>query len=64
MRGTELPTYDIPDRMSEGLQEDTGIRTAPLRAIGVGQNSFANEVFIDELAVRLARIRCSSGCNC
>ncbi len=55
MRGTELPTYDIPDRMSEGLQEDTGIRTAPLRAIGVGQNSFANEVFIDELAVKLGK---------
>lgn len=52
MRGTELPTYDVPDRMSEGLQEDTGMRTAPLRAIGVGQNSFANEVFIDELAAR------------
>ena len=52
MRGTELPTYDIPDRMSEGLQEDTGMRTAPLRAIGVGQNSFATEVFIDELAVK------------
>ncbi len=55
MRGTELPTYDIPDRISEGLQEDTGMRTAPLRAIGVGQNSFATEVFIDELAVRLGQ---------
>lgn len=53
MRGTELPTYAVPDRMSEGLQEDTGMRTAPLRAIGVGQNSFATEVFIDELAVKL-----------
>lgn len=52
MRGTELPTYDIPDRMSEGLGQDTGMRTAPLRAIGVGQNSFANEVFIDELAAK------------
>jgi isoquinoline 1-oxidoreductase subunit beta len=51
MRGTELPTYDIPVRLSEGLGVDTGMRTAPLRAIGVGQNSFANEVFIDELAV-------------
>jgi isoquinoline 1-oxidoreductase beta subunit len=50
MRGTELPTYDIPVRLAEGLGEDTGMRTAPLRAIGVGQNSFANEVFIDELA--------------
>jgi isoquinoline 1-oxidoreductase subunit beta len=53
MRGTELPTYDIPHRLAEGLQQDTGIRTAPLRAIGVGQNSFANEVFIDEVAVKL-----------
>jgi isoquinoline 1-oxidoreductase beta subunit len=50
MRGTELPTYDIPDRLAEGLQQPTGIRTAPLRAIGVGQNSFANEVFMDEAA--------------
>jgi isoquinoline 1-oxidoreductase subunit beta len=50
MRGTELPTYAIPDRLTEGLQQPTGMRTNPLRAIGVGQNSFANEVFIDELA--------------
>ena len=55
MRGTELPTYDVPDRFSEGLQEDTGMRTNPLRGIGVGQNSFANEVFIDELAIKLGR---------
>ncbi len=53
MRGTELPTYDIAHRLAEGLQQDTGIRTAPLRAIGVGQNSFANEVFIDEVAAKL-----------
>ncbi len=53
MRGTELPTYDIAHRLAEGLQQDTGMRTAPLRAIGVGQNSFANEVFIDELAAKL-----------
>lgn len=53
MRGTELPTYDIAHRLAEGLQQKTGIRTAPLRAIGVGQNSFANEVFMDEVASRL-----------
>lgn len=52
MRGTELPTYAIPDRLTEGLQQATGMRTNPLRAIGVGQNSFANEVFIDELAAK------------
>jgi len=50
MRGTELPTYVIPERLTEGLLQPTGMRTNPLRAIGVGQNSFANEVFIDELA--------------
>jgi isoquinoline 1-oxidoreductase beta subunit len=32
--------------------QPTGMRTNPLRAIGVGQNSFANEVFIDELAAK------------
>jgi isoquinoline 1-oxidoreductase beta subunit len=52
MRGTELPTYAIPERLTEGLQQATGMRTNPLRAIGVGQNSFANEVFIDELAAK------------
>jgi len=50
MRGTELPSYDIAHRLAEGVHQDTGIRTAPLRAIGVGQNCFANEVFMDELA--------------
>jgi isoquinoline 1-oxidoreductase beta subunit len=53
MRGTEIPTYDIGDRLAEGFQEDTGMRTAPLRAIGVGQNAFANEVFMDEIAEKL-----------
>ncbi len=52
MRGTEMPTYAIPDQLSEGLQQSTGMRTNPLRALGVGQNSFANEVFIDELAAK------------
>jgi isoquinoline 1-oxidoreductase subunit beta len=52
MRGTELPTYEIADRLAEGLQQDTGMRTAPLRAIGVGQNAFANEVFMDEIAAK------------
>lgn len=52
MRGTELPTYAISDRLTEGMLQATGMRTNPLRAIGVGQNSFANEVFIDELAAK------------
>jgi isoquinoline 1-oxidoreductase beta subunit len=53
MRGTEIPTYDIPDQLAEGVHVDTGMRTAPLRAIGVGQNAFANEVFMDEIAEKL-----------
>ena len=52
MRGTEVPTYDINDWLAEGLQQDTGMRTAPLRAIGVGQNAFAGEVFMDEVAAK------------
>ena len=28
------------------------MRTAPLRAIGVGQNCFANEVMMDEIAAK------------
>jgi isoquinoline 1-oxidoreductase beta subunit len=53
MRGTEIPTYDIAHQLAEGVHVDTGMRTAPLRAIGVGQNAFANEVFMDEIAEKL-----------
>lgn len=50
MRGTELPTYNIPDRLSEAVQMDAGMRTASLRGIGVGPNKFAIEAFLDEVA--------------
>jgi isoquinoline 1-oxidoreductase beta subunit len=52
MRGTELKTYDIPNRLAEQISQDTGIRTSSLRAIGVGPNKFASEVFLDEIAAR------------
>jgi isoquinoline 1-oxidoreductase subunit beta len=52
MKGTELPSYEIANQVGEGLHQDTGIRTAPLRAIGVGQNCFANEVMMDEIAAK------------
>lgn len=52
MRGGELKTYDIPNRLCEGLLEDTGIRTSSLRAIGVGPTKFAIEAFLDEIAVK------------
>ena len=51
MRGGELKTYDIPNRLCEGLLEDTGIRTSSLRGIGVGPTKFAIESFLDEIAV-------------
>lgn len=50
MRGGELKTYDIPNRLCEGLLEETGIRTSSLRAIGVGPTKFAIEAFLDEIA--------------
>jgi isoquinoline 1-oxidoreductase beta subunit len=50
MRGTELKTYDIPHRLAEQVSQVTGIRTSSLRAIGVGPNKFASEVFLDEVA--------------
>lgn len=52
MRGTELKTYDIPNRLAEQISQETGIRTSSLRAIGVGPNKFASEVFLDEVAVK------------
>jgi isoquinoline 1-oxidoreductase beta subunit len=52
MRGTELKTYDIPNRLAEQVSQVTGIRTSSLRAIGVGPNKFASEVFLDEIAVK------------
>jgi isoquinoline 1-oxidoreductase beta subunit len=52
MRGTELRTYDIPNRLAEQLSQDTGMRTSSLRAIGVGPNKFASEVFLDEVAAK------------
>ncbi|MEO7728182.1 MAG: molybdopterin cofactor-binding domain-containing protein [Burkholderiales bacterium] len=52
MRGTELKTYDIPNRLAEQISQETGIRTSSLRAIGVGPNKFASEVFLDEVAAK------------
>ena len=42
----------MPDRTAEHLSQDRGVRTAPLRAIGVGNNVFATECFLDEIAAR------------
>jgi len=52
MAGSELRTYDIPNRLAEQLPQQTGIRTSSLRGIGFGPNKFATEAFLDEIAVR------------
>jgi isoquinoline 1-oxidoreductase beta subunit len=50
MAGTDLRGYDIPHQLVEQLYRDTGVRTNPLRGIGVTANKFATEAFMDELA--------------
>jgi isoquinoline 1-oxidoreductase beta subunit len=50
--GTEIRTYDVPNRIAEQLGQDTGMRTSPLRGIGVVANKFATEAFLDEIAER------------
>jgi isoquinoline 1-oxidoreductase beta subunit len=52
MNGADLPGYDVPHQLVEQLYQDTGVRTAPLRAIGFTANKFATETFIDEIAAK------------
>src|SRR3989442_1080740 len=50
--GSEIRTYDVPNRLTEQLGQATGIRTSPLRGIGFVANKFATEAFLDEIAER------------
>ncbi len=50
--GTEIATYDIPNRLAEQLPQETGMRTSALRGIGYVANKFATEAFLDEVAQR------------
>jgi isoquinoline 1-oxidoreductase beta subunit len=50
MAGTDVRGYDVPHQLVEQLYRDTGIRTNPLRGIGVTANKFATEAFMDEVA--------------
>src|SRR6266545_1768134 len=52
MNGGDLPGYDVPHQLVEQLYQDTGVRTAPLRAIRFTANKFATETFIDEIALK------------
>jgi isoquinoline 1-oxidoreductase subunit beta len=50
MAGTDIQGYDVPHQLVEQLYRETGIRTNPLRGIGVTANKFATEAFMDEVA--------------
>ncbi len=52
LNGIGVGSYEIADRTSEGVLVHTGMRTNPLRGIGFTANSFATEVFVDELAAK------------
>ncbi len=48
--GSDLPHYNIPNWLSEGVREFRGMRVHAFRGIGAGHNKFAIESFIDEIA--------------
>jgi isoquinoline 1-oxidoreductase beta subunit len=52
MLGTDIAGYDVPNQLVEQVYEDTGMRTMPLRGIGVTANKYATEAFVDEIAVK------------
>ena len=52
LRGADIPTYAIPNRLAEHMPIETGVRVVALRGIGYVANKFATEVFVDELALR------------
>jgi isoquinoline 1-oxidoreductase beta subunit len=49
--GSDLPHYAIPHYVTEGVREIRGMRVQPFRGIGAGYNKFAQESFLDEIAV-------------
>jgi isoquinoline 1-oxidoreductase beta subunit len=52
MVGTDLKGYDVPHQLIEQIYQDSGVRTSPLRGIGVTANKFATETFMDEIALK------------
>lgn len=49
-QGTDLPHYNVPHYVSEGVREIRGMRVQAFRGIGAGHNKFAIESFLDEIA--------------
>jgi len=63
MAGSELRTYDIPNRLAEQLPQETGIRTSSLRGIGFGPNKFATRPSSTRSRRSTASIRSSCDCS-
>lgn len=49
-QGSDLPHYNVPHYVSEGVREHRGMRVQAFRGIGSGHNKFAIESFLDEIA--------------
>ena len=50
MLGSDIPTYDVPNRLVEHLRQPIVVRIAPMRGVGAPPNRFAVESFVDEIA--------------
>lgn len=51
--GSQLPyAYDLPNRLAEYIEVESGIRVYAMRGVGSLANKFAIESFVDELAMR------------
>jgi isoquinoline 1-oxidoreductase beta subunit len=50
MKGSQIPSYGIPNKLAEHVIQVRGARLSPYRGVGNGYNTFAVEGFIDEIA--------------
>jgi CO/xanthine dehydrogenase Mo-binding subunit len=55
MKGSSLPQYPIPNKLVEHIVETRGARLSSVRGVGVYDNAFAVESFLDEMAKALGR---------
>jgi isoquinoline 1-oxidoreductase beta subunit len=50
MKGSQIPSYGIPNKLAEHVIQVRGARLSPYRGVGNGYNTFAVEGFIDEIS--------------
>ncbi|HXP93356.1 MAG TPA: molybdopterin cofactor-binding domain-containing protein [Candidatus Binatia bacterium] len=50
MKGTQIPSYGIPNKLAEHVIQIRGARLSSYRGVGNGYNTFAVEGFLDEIA--------------